>query len=83
MRPSITNSTERPVEAFDQRNGTTRVETVRTVAISYVTPLGQRRDMPDNENWSGRWESNPHGRRFRARKTCSLARLGMPSVISV
>jgi hypothetical protein len=21
--------------------------------------LGQRRDTPDNEEWSGRWESNP------------------------
>jgi hypothetical protein len=27
--------------------------------------LGQRRDTPDNEKWSGRWESNPRGRHFR------------------
>jgi hypothetical protein len=27
--------------------------------------LGQCRDTPDNEEWSWRWESNPHGRRFR------------------
>jgi hypothetical protein len=45
--------------------------------------LGQRRDTPDNEKWSGRWESNPHGRRFRAFKTSALVRLRMPSVISV
>src|ERR1700686_3289939 len=25
--------------------------------LGYV--LGQRRDTPDNEKWSGRWESNP------------------------
>ena len=45
--------------------------------------LGQRRDTPDNEKWSGRWESNPHGKRFRAFKTSGLVRLRMPSVISV
>jgi hypothetical protein len=28
--------------------------------------LGQRRDTPDNEKWSRRWQSNPHGRCFRA-----------------
>jgi hypothetical protein len=28
--------------------------------------LGQRRDTPDNEKWSGRWESNPYGRPFEA-----------------
>jgi hypothetical protein len=27
--------------------------------------LGKRRNRPDNEKWSGRWESNPHGRRLR------------------
>jgi hypothetical protein len=27
---------------------------------------GQRRDTPGNEKWSGRWESNPCGRRFKA-----------------
>jgi hypothetical protein len=30
--------------------------------------LGQRRDTPGNEKWSGRWESNPHGRSFEAYK---------------
>jgi hypothetical protein len=45
--------------------------------------LGQRRDTPDNEKWSGRWESNPHGRRFRGLGTSALARWRMPSVISV
>jgi hypothetical protein len=30
--------------------------------------LGQRKDPPDNEKLSGRWESNPHGRRFRGSK---------------
>jgi len=30
--------------------------------------LGQRRDTPDNEKWSGRWESNPNGRLFKAYK---------------
>src|SRR6266404_2391416 len=35
------------------------------------------------DTWSGRWESNPRGRRFRAFKTGGFARLLMPSVISV
>jgi len=33
--------------------------------------------------WSGRWESNPHGRAPGAGKTSALARLRVPSVISV
>jgi hypothetical protein len=33
--------------------------------------------------WSGRWESNPRGRRFRAYKTSGLARWRKPSVIGV
>jgi hypothetical protein len=33
--------------------------------------------------WSGRWESNPRGPRFRAFKTSDLARMLTPSVISV
>ncbi len=33
--------------------------------------------------WSGRWESNPQGRRFRSLKIGSLTRQRMPSVISV
>jgi hypothetical protein len=33
--------------------------------------------------WSGRWESNPPGTRFRAFKTNGLARMQTPSVISV
>jgi hypothetical protein len=45
--------------------------------------LGQRRDTPDNEKWSGRWESNPHGQRFRALKTSGSMRGRLPSVISV
>jgi hypothetical protein len=45
--------------------------------------LRQRRDTPDNEKWSGRWESNRHGRRVRSLKTCALVRMPMPSVISV
>jgi hypothetical protein len=43
----------------------------------------QRRDTPGNEKWSGRWESNPHGRRFRAEKTRGLGLLRMSGVISV
>src|SRR5450631_4201924 len=35
---------------------------------------GQRWDTPDNEKWSGRWESNPHGRSFRSLKASALAR---------
>jgi hypothetical protein len=45
--------------------------------------LGQRRDTPVNEKWSGRWESNPRGTRFRAFKTSGLPRMLTPSVISV
>jgi hypothetical protein len=45
--------------------------------------LEQRRDTPDNEKWSGRWESNPHGRRFRALRTSGLVRQRILSVISV
>jgi hypothetical protein len=45
--------------------------------------LEQRSDTPDDEKWSGRWESNPQGRRFRRLKTSALARMPMPSVISV
>jgi hypothetical protein len=45
--------------------------------------LRQRRDTPDNEKWSGRWESNPQGRRFRTLKTSGLALWPMRSVISV
>jgi len=30
--------------------------------------LRQRRDTPDNEKWSGRWESNPNGGSFKAYK---------------
>jgi len=45
--------------------------------------LGQRRETPDNEKWSGRWESNPHGRRFRGSKTSGLVRMLMTSVNSV
>ena len=33
--------------------------------------------------WGGRWESNPHGRRFRVFKTSGLVQMLMPSVISV
>jgi hypothetical protein len=33
--------------------------------------------------WSGRWESNPRGMRFRAFKTSGLAGMLTPSVISV
>ena len=44
---------------------------------------GQRRDTPDTEKWSGRWESNPHGTTLRALKTSDLVRMRMPSVISV
>jgi transcriptional regulator with XRE-family HTH domain len=33
--------------------------------------------------WSGRWESNPHGRRLRVFKTGDFVRMLMPSVISV
>ena len=29
---------------------------------------GQRKDAPDNEKWSGRWESNPNGWPFKAYK---------------
>jgi hypothetical protein len=80
MRPLITNSTEGPIDAFNQSNGRCRVE---TVGICLSSVLGQRRDTPDNKEWSGRWESNPRGRRFRAFKTSGLARMLMPSVISV
>jgi hypothetical protein len=45
--------------------------------------LGQRRDTPGNEKWSGRWESNPRGRQFRILKTSGFVRWRMPSVISV
>jgi hypothetical protein len=45
--------------------------------------LGQRRDTPGNEKWSGRWESNPRGRRCRNYKTSGFLRMLMPSVISV
>src|ERR1700679_1996519 len=31
--------------------------------------LGQRRDLPDNEEWSGRWESNPRRQRLRSSNT--------------
>jgi hypothetical protein len=31
--------------------------------------------------WSGRWESNPHGRSFRVFETSGLAQMLMPSVI--
>ena len=44
---------------------------------------GQRGDTPDNEKWSGRWESNPHGRCVRSQKTSHLVRMLIPSVISV
>ena len=44
---------------------------------------GQRRDTTGNEKRSGRWESNPHGRRFRVFKTSSFVRMLTPSVISV
>jgi hypothetical protein len=36
-----------------------------------------------SQGWSGRWESNPHGRRFRVFKTSGLVRILMLSVISV
>jgi hypothetical protein len=45
--------------------------------------LGQHKDTPGNQKWSGRWESNPHGRRFRDPKIGALLRMLMPSVISV
>jgi hypothetical protein len=61
VKPSRTNSTEGPIDAFDQKTGCRRVETVGT-GRSRV--LAQRRDTPDNEKWSGRWESNPQGRRL-------------------
>jgi hypothetical protein len=45
--------------------------------------LGQRRGTSDNEKWSGRLESNPHGRRFQGSKTSGLARWRIPSVMGV
>src|SRR5882757_4317435 len=41
--------------------------------------LGQHRATAGNEKWSGRWESNPHGRRVRAWKISGLVRWRMPS----
>jgi hypothetical protein len=36
-----------------------------------------------NEEWSGRWESNPRGRSLRAFKAGGLARMLTASVFSV
>src|SRR5712672_3468316 len=55
------------LDAFDQRNGCSRVEAWE-LGDKLSRLLGQRRDTPDNEKWSGRWESNPHGRSFKAYK---------------
>jgi hypothetical protein len=33
--------------------------------------------------WSGRWESNPKGRRFKVFKISGLMQMLVPSVISV
>jgi len=44
--------------------------------------LGQCRDTPDSEKWSGLGESNPHGRRVRHYKIKGLVRWRLPSVIS-
>ena len=81
MRRSRTNSTEGAIDAFDQMN-CSRVETVGT-GQQLNRDLGQRRDTQGNEEWSGRWESNPRGRYCRNYKTSGFLRMLMPSVISV
>ena len=45
---------------------------LRELGDKLVRVLGQRRDTPENEKWSGRWESNPQGSRFKAFKTSGL-----------
>jgi hypothetical protein len=62
MKPPRTISTQVPIDAFNQ----TVVEKsgLWELGDRQSRVLGQRTDTPDNEKWSGRWESNPHGRRF-------------------
>src|ERR1700688_1690701 len=42
-----------------------------------------RRDTPGNQKWSGRWESNPNGRFFKAYKMQHLAHPGQLRAIGV
>ena len=57
MRPSRTNS-EGPIDAFDHGK-VVAASTLWELADEPSRVLGQRRDTPENEKWSGRWESNP------------------------
>ncbi len=55
--------------------------TARDVAAAELAGIGAL--AADGWEWSGRWESNPRGRRLRAFKTSGLGRMLAPSVISV
>jgi hypothetical protein len=45
--------------------------------------LGQRRHTPGNEEWSGRWESNPKDRPFKAYEMRRSMKPGPPRAIGV
>jgi hypothetical protein len=75
------NSTGRPIAAFDQINCSC-IETVGTGRCAERV-LGQRRDRPDNQKWSGRWESNPHGAPFKAYKMRAFEKSERLRVIGV
>jgi hypothetical protein len=93
-RPAVTGRVRPPAItiAAKLRRDTSGHETAaNSTRVPTAFPQGQRVDpnlvslrvLRLAGKWSGRWESNPHGRRFRVFKTSGLVRMLMPSVISV
>jgi hypothetical protein len=82
MRLSRTDSTEGSI-VVSIKGSVVAALRLWELADKLSRVLGQRRDTPDNEKWSGRWESNPQGRRCRTEKTSGFVRSLIPSVIGV